>query len=52
MRGFDFSFSWKRALPITVTKQQFAKQTEIPNSKSGLERKLGAFIINFLFRRK
>ena len=52
MGKFGFSFSWKRALGITAAKQKFARQTGIPSSKSGLERKLGAFIINILFGRK
>jgi hypothetical protein len=52
MGKFGFSFSWKRALGITAAKQKFARQTGIPSSKSGLERKLGAFIINLLFGRK
>lgn len=52
MGKFGFSFSWKRALGITAAKQKFARQTGIPSSKSGLERKLGSFIINLLFGRK
>lgn len=52
MGKFGFSFSWKRALGITAAKQKFARQTGIPSSKSGLERKLGSIIINFLFGRK
>lgn len=42
------SFSWKRALGITQAKQQFARQTGIPTSKVGLERKVGATIIKLL----
>jgi hypothetical protein len=52
MGKFGFSFSWKRALGITAAKQKFARQTGIPTSKSGIERKLGAFIINLLFGKK
>jgi hypothetical protein len=52
MGKFGFSFSWKRALGITAAKQRFARQTGIPTSKSGVERKLGAFIINLLFGKK
>lgn len=52
MGKFGFSFSWKRALGITAAKQRFARQTVIPTSKSGVERKLGAFIINLLFGKK
>jgi hypothetical protein len=49
---FGFSFSWKRALGITSAKQKFARQTGIPTTKSGLERKLGSIILNFLFGKK
>lgn len=43
------SFSWKRALGITEAKRKFAKETGIPTSKSGLERKIGSVIIKTLF---
>lgn len=43
------SFSWKRALGITKVKQQFARQTGIPTSKSGLERKVGRMIFKNIF---
>ena len=43
------SFSWKRALGITRTKQKFARQTGIPTSKAGLERKLGKALLKVLF---
>lgn len=52
MRKYGFSFSWKRALGITSAKQKFARQTGIPTSRQGMERKLGAFIINLLFGSK
>lgn len=52
MGKFGFSFSWKRALGITAAKQKFAKKTGIPTSKTGVERKLGAFLINLLFGKK
>lgn len=39
------SFSWKRALGITQVKQKLSKQTGIPTSKAGLERKIGNVII-------
>ena len=40
------SFSWKRALGITQAKQKFARQTGIPTSKAGLERKLGKALLH------
>lgn len=46
------SFSWKRALGITRAKQQFARETGIPTSKAGAERKLGSMILNALFGKK
>lgn len=42
------SFSWKRALGITQAKQKFARQTGIPTSKTGLERKLGKTLLKIL----
>jgi hypothetical protein len=52
MGKFGFSFSWKRALGITSAKQKFARQSGIPTSKTGVERKLGAFLLNLLFGKK
>ncbi len=46
------TFSWKRALGITKVKQQIAKQTGIPMSKQGLERKVGQAIIDMLLGKR
>lgn len=43
------SFSWKRALGISQAKQRLARETGIPMSKNGLERKIGSSIIKKLF---
>ena len=43
------SFSIKRALGITQAKQKIARETGVPMSKAGLERKIGKFIISSLF---
>ena len=43
------SFSWKRALGITKAKQNFARETGIPTSKAGVERKIGRMILKSLF---
>lgn len=43
------SFSWKRALGVTQAKQKFARQTGIPTSKAGVERKIGNAILKMLF---
>lgn len=49
MGKFGFSFSLSRALGITSAKQKFARQTGIPTTKSGMERKIGRSVINLLF---
>ncbi len=41
MSKYSISFSWKRALVISAAKQRFARQTGIPTTQSGLERKEG-----------
>lgn len=46
------SFSWKRALGVTASKQRFAKQTGLPTTKTGLERKIGNFILDLIFGKK
>ena len=46
------SFSWKRALGITQAKQRIARDTGIPLSKAGLERKIGNALIKTLFGKK
>lgn len=46
------SFSWKRALGISQAKQRLARETGIPMSKNGLERKIGSSIIKKLFGKK
>ena len=45
------SFSWKRALGIKQAKQNFARQTGVPTSKAGVERKIGKMILDALFKR-
>ena len=46
------SFSWKRAVGITRIKQKVARETGIPTSMTGVERKVGKFILNTLFGKK
>ena len=46
------SFSLKRALGITQAKQKFARETGIPTSKVGFERKIGNTILELLFGKK
>jgi len=50
MRGF--SFSWKRFIGITQVKQQTARQTGIPTTKQGVERKVGSVLLKLLFGKK
>ena len=45
MGKYGFSFSWKRALGITAAKQKFARETGIPTSVNGIERKVGRSVI-------
>lgn len=45
-------FSLKRALGITQLKQKIAKETGVPTSRQGLERKIGKTIIDLLFGRR
>ena len=46
------SFSWKRALGISQAKQKIARQTGIPTSKAGVERKIGNTILKTLLGKK
>ena len=46
------SFSWKRAVGLSQAKQKLARETGIPMSKSGLERKIGSTILKMLFKSK
>jgi hypothetical protein len=43
------SFSWKRALGITKAKQEISRETGIPMTKQGVERKVGNIILKTLF---
>lgn len=45
-------FSWKRLLGITKVKQDISRATGIPMTKSGLERKIGAKILDIIFGEK
>lgn len=45
------SFSWKRALGISQAKQRIARDTSIPLSKAGVERKIGNIILRTLFKK-
>ncbi len=49
---YGFSFSWKRALGVTAAKQKFARETGIPTTKSGLEKKIGSSLLKLLFGKR
>ncbi len=52
MKGFKIpgvSFSLSRALGIDKIKRQIARDTGIPTTKSGLEKKIGRAVIDKLF---
>lgn len=46
------SFSWKRALGITQAKQQISRQTGVPMTKAGVERKIGNTILKTILGKK
>lgn len=43
------TFSWKRAIGLTQLKQKISRQTGIPMSQQGIERKIGNVILKKLF---
>lgn len=45
------SFSWKRALGLTKLKQQISRETGIPMSKNGIERKIGKAILDIISKK-
>ena len=46
------SFSWKRALGITQLKQKIARETGIPTSRQGMERKIGKSLMDLLLGKR
>lgn len=43
------SFSLKRAIGITAAKQKISRETGIPTTKQGLERKVGSMVLQAIF---
>jgi len=43
------AISWKRFVGITQAKQKIARETGIPTTKSGMERKIGSAIVKMIF---
>lgn len=46
------SFSWRRALGISLVKQKIARETGLPLSKQGLQRKIGGTILKAIFGKR
>lgn len=46
------TFSWKRALGIDQLKRKIARETGIPTSRTGLERKIGNTILKSITNKK
>ena len=42
------SFSWIRALGISQLKQKVARETGIPTSRQGIERKIGKTLVKMV----
>lgn len=49
-RKYGLSFSWKRAIGLSGLKTSIARQTGIPLTKSGWERKIGRILIDLFFK--
>lgn len=45
------TFSWKRALGIDKVKRQIARETGIPTSRAGFERKIGNSILKSIIKK-
>ena len=46
--GVTVSFSWKKLLGITKLKRWFTKQTGIPTTEAGIQRKIGKWITDLV----
>jgi hypothetical protein len=46
--NFGISFSWKRAIGISTVRQNIARKSGIPTTKSGLERKIGSNVLKLI----
>jgi len=44
MRKYGFSFSWKRAVGLSALKGRIARQTGIPLTRAGRQRKVGQLL--------
>jgi hypothetical protein len=48
--GPGLTFSWKRAIGLTQARRNFARKTGIPTTRSGIERKVGGFLLKTLLK--
>ena len=48
--GPGLSFSWRRALGVSAFKGRIARQTGIPTTRGGVERKIGRVLVRSLVR--
>ena len=46
--GVTVSFSWKKLLGITKLKRWFTKQTGIPTTEAGIQRKIGKWVTDLV----
>jgi len=46
--GVNLTISWKKLLGITKLKRWFTKQTGIPTTEAGIQRKLGKWLIGLI----
>lgn len=51
MKKYGLSFSLNRLLGITTFKQKIARQTGVPTTRHGAERKIGAMIIKAIMKK-
>lgn len=49
---YGFSFSWKRLLGISGIKNSIARKTGIPNTRGGMERKIGRSLLRMIFGKR
>lgn len=51
-KNFGLSFSWKRAVGISGLRTSIARKTCVPTTKGGLQRKIGALILQLMFGKR
>lgn len=47
---YGFSFSWRRLFGLSGFKNSMARKTGMPTTRGGMERKIGRFLLNLLFK--